>query len=57
MRLDASIAYAERKQFRRSIGEFQAIQFMLADMVMQIEASRALVYECAHAGDEETGIA
>jgi alkylation response protein AidB-like acyl-CoA dehydrogenase len=51
--LDASVAYAkERKQFRRSIGEFQAIQFMLADMVMQIEASRALVYECARAGDE-----
>jgi alkylation response protein AidB-like acyl-CoA dehydrogenase len=47
------VAYAtERKQFTRSIGEFQAIQFMLADMVMQIEASRALVYECARAGDE-----
>jgi alkylation response protein AidB-like acyl-CoA dehydrogenase len=51
--LDASVAYAkERRQFKRSISEFQGIQFMLADMVMQIEAARALVYECARAGDE-----
>ena len=51
--LDAAVAYAkERKQFKRSIGEFQGIQFMLADMAMQIEAARALVYECARAGDE-----
>jgi alkylation response protein AidB-like acyl-CoA dehydrogenase len=50
--LDASVAYAkERKQFKRSIAEFQGIQFMLADMVMNIEAARALVYECARAGD------
>ena len=51
--LDASVAYAkERKQFKRSIGEFQGVQFMLADMVMNLEACRALVYECARAGDE-----
>jgi alkylation response protein AidB-like acyl-CoA dehydrogenase len=50
--LDVSVAYAkERKQFKRSISEFQGMQFMLADMAMQIEASRALVYECARAGD------
>ncbi|MBT2302520.1 acyl-CoA dehydrogenase family protein [Variovorax paradoxus] len=50
--LDASVAYAkERKQFKRSIAEFQGIQFMLADMAIQIEAARALVYECAQAGD------
>ncbi len=50
--LDASIAYAkERKQFNQPIAEFQGLQFMLADMAMQIEASRALVYECARAGD------
>jgi alkylation response protein AidB-like acyl-CoA dehydrogenase len=50
--LDASVAYAkERKQFKRSIAEFQGVQFMLADMAMQMEASRALVYECARAGD------
>jgi len=50
--LDASIAYAkERKQFRKAIAEFQGVQFMLADMAIQIEAARALVYECARAGD------
>ena len=50
--LDVSIAYAkERKQFKRSIAEFQGVQFMLADIAMGIEASRALVYECARAGD------
>src|SRR4051812_17509641 len=50
--LDAAVAYAEeRKQFKRAIAEFQGIQFMLADMVMQIEAARSLVYECARAGD------
>ena len=50
--LDACIAYAkERKQFKQPIAEFQGVQFMLADMAMQIEAARALVYECARAGD------
>jgi alkylation response protein AidB-like acyl-CoA dehydrogenase len=50
--LDASVAFAkERKQFKRAIAEFQGIQFMLADMAMNIEAARALVYECARAGD------
>jgi alkylation response protein AidB-like acyl-CoA dehydrogenase len=50
--LDACIEYArERRQFKRSIAEFQGVQFMLADMAMQIEAARALVYECARAGD------
>ncbi len=50
--LEASVAYAkERKQFKQAIGEFQGVQFMLADMVMNIEAARALVYECARAGD------
>ena len=51
--MEASIAYAkERKQFKRSIAEFQDVQFMLADMAMNIEAARTLVYECARAGDE-----
>ncbi|MCK1394532.1 acyl-CoA dehydrogenase family protein [Bradyrhizobium sp. 1] len=49
---EASLAYAkERKQFKKSISEFQGVQFILADMAMQIEAARALVYECARAGD------
>jgi alkylation response protein AidB-like acyl-CoA dehydrogenase len=50
--LDACVEYAkERKQFKRAIAEFQGVQFMLADMAIQIEAARALVYECARAGD------
>ena len=50
--LDTCIRYAkERKQFNTPISEFQGVQFMLADMAMQIEAARALVYECARAGD------
>jgi alkylation response protein AidB-like acyl-CoA dehydrogenase len=48
--LDVAAAYAkERRQFKRAIGEFQGIQFMLADMKIQVEAARALVYECAQA--------
>jgi alkylation response protein AidB-like acyl-CoA dehydrogenase len=40
---DAAVAFArERQQFGRSIVEFQGIQFMLADMATQIEASRRL---------------
>jgi len=50
--LDACVAYAkERKQVNKAISEFQGVQCMLADMAIQIEAARALVYECARAGD------
>jgi alkylation response protein AidB-like acyl-CoA dehydrogenase len=46
--LDAAIAYTkDRKQFRRSISDFQAIQFMLADMAMKVEAARLMVYTAA----------
>lgn len=46
--LDAAVAYAkEREQFDRKIVSFQAIQHMLADMAIQIEAARALVYSVA----------
>ena len=38
----------EREQFGHPIGAFQAIQFMLADMAMKIEAARLLVYEAAY---------
>jgi len=37
----------ERRQFGKAIAEFQAVQFMLADMAMRIEASRLLVYHAA----------
>jgi len=50
--LDAAIEYAKgRKQFGRAIAEFQGLQFMLADMAIQVEAARALVYECARMAD------
>ena len=46
--LDVAVKYAkERHQFGKSISSFQGIQWMLADMATQIEASRALVYACA----------
>jgi alkylation response protein AidB-like acyl-CoA dehydrogenase len=39
-------AYArQREQFGKAIAEFQAIEFMIADMVTQIQASRLLTYE------------
>ena len=37
----------ERRQFGKSIFDFQAIQFMLADMAMEIEAARQLTYAAA----------
>ncbi len=46
--LDAAAAYVkERKQFGKAIAEFQGIQFMLADMAMELEAARQLVYVAA----------
>jgi alkylation response protein AidB-like acyl-CoA dehydrogenase len=37
----------ERKQFGKAIAEFQSVQFQLAEMATQIEASRMLVYNAA----------
>ncbi len=37
----------ERKQFGKSIAEFQAVQFALAEMATQIEAARNLIYNAA----------
>ena len=46
--VDAALAYVkERKQFGRSVSEFQGVQFMLADMAMKTEAARNLVYLAA----------
>jgi alkylation response protein AidB-like acyl-CoA dehydrogenase len=50
--LDHTIAYVkERKQFGRPIGEFQGVQFQLARMAMEVEATRLLVYNCARLRD------
>lgn len=47
---DATVKYVkERKQFGRSIGQFQNTQFLLADMATRIEAARLLVYRAAMA--------
>ncbi|MGE0201220.1 MAG: acyl-CoA dehydrogenase [Candidatus Melainabacteria bacterium] len=46
--LDKALTYArQREQFGKPIAEFQAIRFMLADMAMEIEAARHLVYNAA----------
>jgi alkylation response protein AidB-like acyl-CoA dehydrogenase len=42
----------ERQQFGQPISGFQAVQFMLADMAMQIEAARLLVYRASAMADE-----
>jgi alkylation response protein AidB-like acyl-CoA dehydrogenase len=45
---DAARSYAlERKQFGQRIGEFQAIQWKLADMATEIDAARMLIYRAA----------
>ncbi|MFH0942530.1 MAG: acyl-CoA dehydrogenase family protein [Chloroflexota bacterium] len=52
--LQYAIDYAkERKQFGRAIAEFQGLQWMMADMAIQIEAARQLVYKAAVMVDED----
>jgi alkylation response protein AidB-like acyl-CoA dehydrogenase len=49
---EAAVKYAkQRKQFGKTISEFQAIQFKLADMATEIEAARLLVWEAAYLAD------
>jgi alkylation response protein AidB-like acyl-CoA dehydrogenase len=46
--LDAAVGYAKRReQFGKPIAEFEAIQWMLADMAVEIEAARLLTYRAA----------
>jgi alkylation response protein AidB-like acyl-CoA dehydrogenase len=50
--LDAALAYTgERQQFGRSINQFQAVQFQLAEMATELEAARLLVYNAARMKD------
>jgi len=50
--LDHAVAYArERKQFGKTIGEFQGVQFELARMATEVEAARLLVYNAARLRD------
>ena len=46
--LTAALKYAkERKQFGKAIGEFQAVQFQLAQAATELEAARLMVYNAA----------
>jgi alkylation response protein AidB-like acyl-CoA dehydrogenase len=46
--LEEAVKYAKhRRAFGKNIADFQAIQWMLADMHMEIEAARALLYQAA----------
>lgn len=50
---EKSLQYAkERKQFGNSLSSFQAIQFKLADMAMNIELARNMVYKAAWLKDQ-----
>lgn len=51
---EKALQYAkERQQFGRSISKFQAIQFKLADMAMELELARNLVYKAAWLKDQK----
>ncbi len=47
----ASKYAVERKQFGKSISEFQGIQFQIAQMATELEAARLMVYNCARMKD------
>jgi hypothetical protein len=50
--LDRTLAYmAQRKAFGRTIDQFQALQFRLADMATELEAARALLHKAARSLD------
>ncbi len=50
--LDESIEYSkQRQQFNKPISQFQAIQWMIADMATRIEAARFLVYNASYKKD------
>jgi alkylation response protein AidB-like acyl-CoA dehydrogenase len=54
--LDQAVSYVkERRQFGKAIGDFQGVQFMLADMAMNVEAARQLVYVAASRAERGEG--
>ncbi len=51
--MEAAVNYArERKAFGQSISEFQAIQFKLSNMAMEIELARTMIYKAAWIKDQ-----
>ncbi|MFJ4675730.1 MULTISPECIES: acyl-CoA dehydrogenase family protein [unclassified Kitasatospora] len=54
--LDYAKGYVkERRQFGKPIGDFQGVQFMLADMAMKLEAARQLTYAAAAKSQRSDG--
>jgi len=52
--LDFALDYTtKRVQFGQKLADFQGVQFMLADMAMQLEAARALIYKAATLLDQK----
>ena len=51
--MEAAVDYArQRKAFGQAIAEFQAIQFKLSNMAMEIELARTMIYKAAWLKDE-----
>jgi alkylation response protein AidB-like acyl-CoA dehydrogenase len=54
---EAAVRYAkQRRQFGKSISEFQAIQWMIADSATEIDAARLLTFRAAHLRDRGENI-
>jgi alkylation response protein AidB-like acyl-CoA dehydrogenase len=52
--MDKALDYAgDREQFGQPIGDFQGIEWKLADMATELEASRALTYRAAYNAVEQ----
>lgn len=51
--MEAAVSYSkQREQFGKPISSFQGISFMLADMAIQVECARALIYQTAGKVDQ-----
>ena len=54
--LDQAIAYVkDRRQFGKTISQFQGVEFMIADMAMKVEAARLMVYSAASRAERGEG--
>ena len=55
--IDAAVAHIkERKQFGKRLADFQAIQFMIAEMETKLNAARLLVYNAAYLMDQHKDV-
>jgi len=54
--LEASVSYSQKRVlFKRQLGKFESIRFLLADMATKIEAARLLTYRAAYLSDQGDG--